>query len=449
VGLSAIEVVVPNPDQREKNRQVVLKLCLEEVLVHLVSSREEFAEVLGTDEEHDWEADRAPEGVATANPIPEFEHVGGVDAKGGDGGGVGREGDEVLGDVFLLQVEKRVSDGRKGKQRRKTNLDSRLEEPLPRRLSVGDRLLSSERLRSNDEERRLSVALLGDLSDVSSVNVRNEVALEALLSVRLESLSDHDGTEVGSSDTDVDDGVDGLAGVTLPLARADLVRELLHVLQHALDLVSSRLVDLELATDVAEGDVKDGTVLGGVDVLASEHVIASGLEVGLFGEVEESGEDLVVDEVLGEVDEEVDVLVGRVVGAGELVEAFGVLREEVLEDELRVLVVVELLELGPGRVVYMEMKGTSSVLSWQSFIALLTSVISSSPSTTRNNPSSPALLHSRCLHTLPELSQYPHCLLQSPAAVPIEIPARRWPKTIRGGGLPRPPLKPWEGVGEV
>lgn len=178
------------------------------------------------------------------------------------------------------------------------------------------------------------------------------MALEAVLAVRLEGLSDHDGTEVRPSDTDVDDRVDGLAGVTLPLARTDLVGKLLHVLQDALDLVRSRLVDFELATDVTEGDVEDGAVLGGVDVLAREHLVASRLNTSLLGESEEGREDLVVDEVLGVVEEEVDVLVGRVVGLGELVEPFGVGGEEVLEDEFLVVVVVELLELGPGGVVY-------------------------------------------------------------------------------------------------
>lgn len=120
MGLSAVEVVVPDPDQRQDHRQVLLERGLEEVLVHLVSSGEELTEVLGTDEEHDGKPDRTPERVTTADPIPEFKHVGRVDAERFDGFGVGREGDKVLGDVlFLCTSATSVSSLRDDKKERR------------------------------------------------------------------------------------------------------------------------------------------------------------------------------------------------------------------------------------------------------------------------------------------------------------------------------------------
>lgn len=235
---------------------------------------------------------------------------------------------------------------------RRAYIAGRLEEPLLGTLGVGDGLLSREGLGCDDEEGRFRVASLGDLGDVSAVDVRDKVAREALLAVRLERLGDHDGAEVGPADTDVDDGVDRLAGVALPLAGADLVREGGHAVQDALDLVGAGLVDLELVADVAECDVEDGAVLRGVDVLAGEHLVASLLDASLLGELDQGRKDVVVDQVLGKVEQDVDVLVRRVVLARELFEPLRVRGEQVLQDELGVVGIVQLLELGPRGVVY-------------------------------------------------------------------------------------------------
>ena len=54
------------------------------------------------DGERDRQADRGPQAVAPADPVPEPEHVGGVDAELRDLRLVGRDGDEVLGDRFLV-----------------------------------------------------------------------------------------------------------------------------------------------------------------------------------------------------------------------------------------------------------------------------------------------------------------------------------------------------------
>ena len=48
------------------------------------------------------QADGGPQRVAAADPVPELEHVGGVDAERRDLLGVGRERDEVLGDGALV-----------------------------------------------------------------------------------------------------------------------------------------------------------------------------------------------------------------------------------------------------------------------------------------------------------------------------------------------------------
>ncbi len=72
------------------------------------------------------------------------------------------------------------------------------------------------------------------------------------------------------------------------------------MLEHVGDLVCSCLGDVP-AAEVTQGDVEDGAVLGGVDVLAAEHGVAELLDACLLRERQEGLEDLLVDQVLGVV----------------------------------------------------------------------------------------------------------------------------------------------------
>ena len=59
------------------------------------------------DREHRREADRRVHRVAAADPVPEAEHVRGVDAELRDLRGVGRDGDEVLRDRARVAAQRR------------------------------------------------------------------------------------------------------------------------------------------------------------------------------------------------------------------------------------------------------------------------------------------------------------------------------------------------------
>jgi hypothetical protein len=116
--------------------------------------------------------------------------------------------------------------------------------------------------------------------------------------------------QVRTTDTNVDDGVDLLACVSLPLAASDLLAELLHVVQNGVDPLDYALaIDLHLLVGgVAKGDMVDSAVLGEVDLLTSEHIIAELLEASLFGELDEKLQCLLGDEVLGKVEQDLGVL---------------------------------------------------------------------------------------------------------------------------------------------
>lgn len=173
------------------------------------------------------------------------------------------------------------------------------------------------------------------------------------LGIVLERLGDHDGSKVGSADANVDDVGDALAGVSLPLAGADRVGELLHVVEHALDLVRALLLDLErlaalAAKDIAQRDVEHRAPLGRVDVLARKHLVAELFDARLLGERDERAHHFGRDQVLGVVEQDaVRRRGGRGVRPRECLETAGIF-EEVLEDEGgSVLALIELLQLLP------------------------------------------------------------------------------------------------------
>jgi hypothetical protein len=95
--------------------------------------------------------------------------------------------------------------------------------------------------------------------------------------------------QVRTTNTNVNDGIDLLASVSLPLAAANLLTELLHVLEDLVDALNDALAtDLHLLVGgVAKSDMVYSTVLCEVDLLASEHVIAELLEASLLCKLDE------------------------------------------------------------------------------------------------------------------------------------------------------------------
>lgn len=156
---------------------------------------------------------------------------------------------------------------------------------------------------------RASETMTGPLKRVSTFLKRIQVAWNCI--------------QVRTTNTDVDDGVDLLASVSLPLATADLLAELLHVVENRVDVLNDALaIDLHLLVGgVAKGDMVDGAVLSEVDLLASEHVIAKLLEASLFCELDEKLQCLLGDEVLGKVEQDLGVLGIVLEGTAELLES--------------------------------------------------------------------------------------------------------------------------------
>src|SRR5262249_17905631 len=79
-GLCAEEVVVPKRQESHQHRQVALKRSGAEMFVHLMEAIQNGAEVIRADRNHRRKADRRIHRIAPADPVPETEHVGCINA---------------------------------------------------------------------------------------------------------------------------------------------------------------------------------------------------------------------------------------------------------------------------------------------------------------------------------------------------------------------------------
>ncbi|MNH85443.1 hypothetical protein D3C73_378840 [compost metagenome] len=132
-GFCAEEIVVPDADQRQQHRQVLLGRRLGKVFVHLMRTAQQLLEVFKAQRQRDRQADCRPQRVTATHPVPEFEHIVGVDTKLGHRFTVGRQRSEVFRDVLLIA--------------------SGAQEPVARAEGVGHGFLSREGFRRHQEQR--------------------------------------------------------------------------------------------------------------------------------------------------------------------------------------------------------------------------------------------------------------------------------------------------------
>ncbi len=285
----------------------------------------ELAEVVGADGEHERQADRRVDRVASADPVPEAEHVVRVDAERADLLLVGRDGHEVLPHGRLVAAET-------GQQ------------PLPGRARVGQGLEGRERLRRDDEQRLGGVEVDGRLAKVGAVDVRDEPEAHRPVAVVRQRLGGHRGPQVRPADPDVDDVPQPLPGMTEALAVAHGGGECGHAVEGLVDLADhvDAVDDQPVIARHAQGDVQHRAVLGDVDVLAGHHPVPAFLDVRRARHVEQERQGVGGDALLRVVEEEPDRFERLALGALRIV------AEEVAQGQVADRLVVG-LERGPCR----------------------------------------------------------------------------------------------------
>lgn len=109
LSLRTKEVVVPNTQDSHNNRQVLVQWGSLEVVIHFMSTAKQFMEVVKTNVDGNRQTDGRPERVTSTNPVPETEHVLGIDTKGRYLLLIGRESNKVLSYVSLLIINTNIS----------------------------------------------------------------------------------------------------------------------------------------------------------------------------------------------------------------------------------------------------------------------------------------------------------------------------------------------------
>ena len=102
-------------------------------------------------------------------------------------------------------------------------------------MCVGHRLQRREGLRGDDEKRLGWVEIADRFRKVGAIHVGNEPEGHVPIAVMLERLVRHHRTEIGSTDTDVNDVANALAGMTFPGAAPDTIAEIRHLVEHSVD----------------------------------------------------------------------------------------------------------------------------------------------------------------------------------------------------------------------
>ena len=145
--------------------------------------------------------------------------------------------------------------------------------PIARALRVGHRLQRREGLRGDDEQRFRRIEIARRLDEIRAVDVGHEAERHGAVAVVLERLIRHHRPEVGAADADIDDVADAFAGVAFPLAAADAVGEVGHLVEHGMNLRHDVLAvdDDGCASRRTQRHVQDGAIFRDVDFLASKH----------------------------------------------------------------------------------------------------------------------------------------------------------------------------------
>lgn len=160
------------------------------MFVHRVRAGEQLNKVVEAHGENDGQTDRRPQRVAATNPVPELEHVRGVDTELANRFTVGGQRCEVFRHVLVVTCG--------------------FQEPVARAVGVGHGFLGGEGFRGHQEQCSFRVHVLQHFGDVGTIDVGDKVHVEMIF-VWTQRFGHHERAEVRTADTDVHHVGDGFA----------------------------------------------------------------------------------------------------------------------------------------------------------------------------------------------------------------------------------------------
>ena len=285
--LGAEEVVVPDADQGQQDGNVAVERRIPEVDVHHIEALQQLPEVVEADGTGNGQPDGGGERIAAAHPVPEFEHIHGVDAELRHLFPVGGSRHEVLRNMAFLP--------------------GMIQEPPAGSMGVGHGFLSSKGLGSDDEEGGSRLYPFERFRNMGAIHIGDKMHVDARLPVGPQGFSGHHRPQVGTADADIDDIGDALAGITLPPARNDLVGKGLHLLKYGIHRRHDVLpiYVYRFLGAVAQGHMQYRPPFRLVDRLSGEHLSDAFAKPALLRQIQQQVHRLCRDAVFGEIDQDI------------------------------------------------------------------------------------------------------------------------------------------------
>ncbi len=159
------------------------------------------------DRQRDRQTDRRPHRITPADPIPEREHVIGIDPERIDRRQIGRHRHKMLCQSCRITVPQK---------------------PAARRLRIHHRLHRRKRLRRDDEQRRFRIDQRQHRIQIVAIDVGDEMHAQARMGKCAQRAAHHLGPQIGAADADIDDIGDRLAAMAGPVAGAHPIGKAVH-----------------------------------------------------------------------------------------------------------------------------------------------------------------------------------------------------------------------------
>lgn len=154
------------------------------MLIHRIGAFKHPFKILKSDRDGNNQADGRPHGIASADKIPEFKHVFGINAELLHLFCIRRQRHKMLGNRMFAQG---------------------VNQPFAAGSGIGKRFNGRKGLGRNDKQRRLGINLVQNLGTGRSVNIGNEIAVDVLGPVFAQSLAGHNRPQVRTADAYIDD----------------------------------------------------------------------------------------------------------------------------------------------------------------------------------------------------------------------------------------------------
>ena len=159
---------------------------------------QKIVETIIANRQDNRQSDGRPDRITPAHPVPEREHVFGVDAESPDCFGIGRNSNEMP---------------------RQIRLGRPLQKPLACRMGIQHRLHRRKSLGGHDEQSGIRGDAFKCCVQIVSVHVGNEMHFHLRQGKLPQSLTNHLRPQIGAAYADIDDVGYPLACVTHPITR--------------------------------------------------------------------------------------------------------------------------------------------------------------------------------------------------------------------------------------